>query len=101
MYKVVVVEDEKLVRQGIVLGTNWSQINCMVAGEAEDGEKGVEAIRKYRPDVVVTDICMPKMDGIEMIQKLQEEDICPIVIFLTAYDEFSYAQQAVKLGVAD
>lgn len=101
MYKVVVVEDEKLVRQGIVLGTNWSQIDCMVAGEAEDGEAGIETIRKYRPDVIVTDICMPKKTGIEMIQALREEGIDAVVIFLTAYDEFSYAQQAVKLGVAD
>lgn len=46
MYKVVVVEDEKLVRSGIVHGTNWSQINCMVAGEAADGEEGIEAAKK-------------------------------------------------------
>lgn len=101
MYKVVVVEDEKLVRQGIVLGTDWSKINCMVAGEAEDGERGIEAIRKYRPDVVVADICMPKMSGIEMVQKLRGEGICPAVIFLTAYNEFSYAQQAIRLGAVD
>lgn len=101
MYKVIVVEDEKLVRQGIIFGTNWSQVNCMVVGEAEDGETGIAAIRKYQPDLVVTDICMPKMNGIEMIQKLQEENINPVVIFLTAYDEFSYAQQAVKLGAVD
>lgn len=101
MYKVVVVEDEKLVRQGIVLGTNWSKADCMVVGEAANGEEGVEAIRKYRPDIVVTDICMPDMTGIEMLEKLRGENICPIAIILTAYDEFSYAQQAIKLGVAD
>ena len=60
MYKVVVVEDEKLVREGIVHGTEWSRIDCMVAGAAGDGEEGIEAVHKYHPDVIVTDICMPK-----------------------------------------
>lgn len=101
MYKVVVVEDEKLVRSGIVHGTNWSQINCMVAGEAADGEEGIEAAKKYHPDVIITDVCMPKMDGIEMVRHLREEGIEAVVIFLTAYDEFRYAQQAVRLGAAD
>ncbi len=101
MYKVVVVEDEKLVRSGIVHGTNWSQINCMVAGEAADGEEGIEAAKKYHPDVIITDVCMPKMDGIEMVKRLREEGIEAVVIFLTAYDEFRYAQQAVRLGAAD
>ena len=101
MYKVVVVEDEKLVRQGIVIGPNWSKVDCIVVGEASNGEEGVEAIRKYRPDIVVTDICMPDMTGIEMLEKLREKGICPIAVILTAYDEFSYAQQAIKLGVAD
>lgn len=101
MYKVVVVEDEKLVRKGIIHGTDWSGINCMVAGEAADGEEGILAARKYHPDVIITDVCMPKMDGIEMLKRLREEGSDAIVIFLTAYDEFRYAQQAVKLGAAD
>lgn len=101
MYKVVVVEDEKLVRSGIVHGTSWSQINCMVAGEAADGEEGIEAVKKYHPDVIITDVCMPKMNGIEMIQQLREEGVDAVVIFLTAYDEFRYAQQAIRLGAAD
>ena len=59
MYKVVVVEDEKRVRQGIIMGTDWSKINCVVMGEAANGEEGVEMIRKCRPDIVITDIRMP------------------------------------------
>ena len=73
----------------------------MVAGEAADGEEGILAARKYHPDVIVTDVCMPKMDGIEMLKRLREEGSDAVVIFLTAYDEFRYAQQAVKLGAAD
>lgn len=101
MYKVVVVEDEKRVRQGIIMGTDWTKINCIVMGEAANGEEGVEIIRKCRPDIVVTDIRMPKMMGIEMIEQIQEYGLEPYVIFLTAYDDFTYAQQAIKLGVAD
>ena len=101
MYKVVVVEDEKRVRQGIIMGTDWSKINCIVMGEAASGEEGVEIIRKCRPDIVVTDIRMPKMMGIEMIEQIHAYGLEPYVIFLTAYDDFTYAQQAIKLGVAD
>ncbi len=101
MYKVVVVEDEKRVRQGIVMGTDWSGINCIVMGEASNGEEGVEIIRKCKPDIVITDIRMPRMMGIEMIEKVHEEGLEPCVIFLSAYGDFAYAQQAVKLGAAD
>lgn len=101
MYKVVVVEDEKRVRQGIIMGTDWSKINCVVMGEASNGEEGVEIILKCRPDIVITDIRMPKLMGIDMIEKVYEQGMEPYVIFLTAYDDFVYAQQAVKLGAAD
>ena len=77
MYKVVVVEDEKRVRQGIVMGTDWSGINCIVMGEASNGEEGVEIIRKCKPDIVITDIRMPRMMGIEMIEKVHEEGLEP------------------------
>ncbi len=101
MYKVVVVEDEKRVRQGIVMGTDWSKINCLVMGEAANGEEGIAMILKCRPDIVITDIRMPKMMGLEMVEKIQELGLEPHVIFLTAYDDFVYAQQAVKLSAAD
>ena len=101
MYKVVVVEDERLVRQGIVMETEWARIDCVVVGEAENGEEGYEIIKKYSPDLVITDIRMPKMTGQEMMEKLKGEEILPYVIFLTAYDDFAYAQQAIRLNTVD
>ncbi len=101
MYRVVVVEDEKIVRQGIIRDTDWSSIDCMVIGEASNGEEGLELIRKLVPDLVITDIRMPKMSGIEMSEKLREERIAPFIIFLTAYDDFAYAQQAIRVGASD
>ena len=75
MLKVVVVEDEELVRKGIVLTVDWAGAGCAVVGEAANGEEGLEVIRRYRPDLIVTDIRMPKLDGIEMLRRLREEGL--------------------------
>lgn len=101
MLKVLVVDDEKLVRRGIVLGVDWLSLDCMVVAEASDGLEGLEAALKFNPDLIITDIKMPKMDGIEMLRRLREVNIDVHVIFLTAYSDFSYAQRAVKLSASD
>lgn len=100
MFKILVVDDENLVRKGIVMETDWARLDCMVVAEAANGEEGLEAIHKYRPDLVICDIRMPKMDGIEMVTELRNEGNETYVIFLTAYDDFAYAQNAVKLETA-
>ena len=101
MKRIVVVEDEELVRQGIVCAVDWESVDCQVGGEAANGLAGLAVIREKKPDLVVADIKMPVMDGIEMVRTLREEGIGSRVIFLTAYSDFSYAQHAVKLGAAD
>lgn len=101
MLKVVVVEDEEFVRRGIVLTVDWASVDCVVVGEAADGLAGLETIRRCKPDLVVTDIKMPRLDGVEMLGRLREEGNGVYAIFLTAYSDFSYAQAAVKLGAAD
>lgn len=101
MFKILVVDDESLVRNGIVMQTDWAALDCMVVAEAANGEEGLEAIYRYRPDLVICDIRMPKKDGIEMVTQLRDEGNETYVIFLTAYDDFAYAQQAVKLGASD
>ena len=68
---------------------------------ADNGQEGLLRIKECRPDLVITDIKMPVMDGLEMLGSVQEEGIFPKVIVLTAYSEFTYAQQAVRLGVND
>ena len=93
--------EEDLVRKGIVLTVDWAGAGCAVVGEAANGEEGLEVIRRYRPDLIVTDIRMPKLDGIEMLRRLREEGNRAHVVFLTAYSDFSYAQSALKLGAAD
>lgn len=99
--KAVVVEDEILIREGLcdLMKKMFPEIS--ICGVAGNGEEGLVCIGKHRPDLVITDIKMPVMDGLEMLTKMQERGISPKVILLTAYSEFSYAQQAVKLGVCD
>lgn len=101
MYKVIVIDDEMLVRRGIVMETDWQALNCVVVAEAGNGIEGLEAVRKYHPDLLICDIRMPKMDGIEMLKELRTEGNDVSVIFLTAYSEFSYAQSALKLLASD
>jgi two-component system response regulator YesN len=100
MIKVVVVEDEALVRKGLILTTSWDDYDCEVVGEATNGLEGVDLILKLKPDIVITDVNMSGLDGIEMLKQVSEKvDIECIII--SGYSEFEYARQAVKLGVKD
>lgn len=101
MYKVLVVEDEDLIRKGIILTVDWNSIGCVVVGEAANGEAGIAAVEKFSPDIIITDLNMPGMDGIEMLTKLREGGCNAFVIVLTAYDSFKYAQSALRLGAVD
>ena len=97
----MIVDDEKYVRMGIKNDTDWALIGCEVVAEASNGEMALEMAGEFRPDLVISDIKMPKMDGIELAGKLLEKYPDTKVIFLTAYNEFEYARQAVRLGVSD
>lgn len=99
MYKVIVVEDEELIRRGIVFTTDWTKINCVVVAEASNGKEGMKKILEYDPDLVITDITMPVYNGLEMIEALKSHDVKAEYILLTGYDEFEYAKKAISLGV--
>ncbi len=97
--RIAVVEDETLIREGMANILQKIDPEYKVIGTAEDGESGYELIRRERPDLVIMDIRMPKMDGLTMLGKLREEQIPCRAIVLTAYSEFSYAKQAIDHGV--
>lgn len=101
MYKVLVVDDEKIVREGIVLGIDWASLGCMVIAEAKNGNEGIEAVHKYNPDLIITDIKMPHMDGVEMLKRIRSLGNTAHVIFLTAYNDFEYVQNALRLSAMD
>lgn len=100
MLRVLIVEDEEIIRKGFVHTINWLEMGCQVVGEACNGEEGLGKIREYKPDLVITDIIMPKMDGIEMLVQAQAiHDFKSII--LTSYSEFGYAKKAIELQVFD
>ena len=75
MIPVLVVDDEKFVREGIVQGTDWKSVGCEVVGQAKNGEEALALARTLHPVLIVTDIRMPKMDGIELVRTLREEKL--------------------------
>ncbi|MFC0215756.1 response regulator [Paenibacillus chartarius] len=96
--RIVIVEDEPKVRQGIVrLIRKWGG-SYQVVGECENGEEGAVTIRRLRPDLVFTDIRMPKMSGIDMLESLKQGGIAPLTVILSGYSEFEYARKALQIG---
>ena len=86
MIKVLIVEDENLIRKGLVYAINWMAMDSVVVGEGKDGREGLEKIAQLKPDVVMTDIKMPKMSGIDMIARAQEQQLADFIpIILTSY----------------
>lgn len=96
MLKILIAEDEDIIRKGLVFTIDWLSMDCVVVAEAADGEEGLQKIIEFRPDVVITDIKMPKMDGIEMVRQALEYVNFKSII-LTSYTEFEYAKKAIEL----
>ncbi len=100
MYSVLIAEDELLVRMGLTISVPWDQLDMMVVAEASDGQQALEAWRKYRPDILITDLMMPGMDGLALIRQIQEEDKHCAVIVVTCMEQFGSLHEAMELGVA-
>lgn len=101
MYKLIIVDDEEEVRQGIIDKIDWASFNFEIAGQAENGREALDIIEDDVPDVVITDICMPLMDGLELAGAIRDSYPTVKLVILTGFDEFKFAQQAIKHGVAD
>lgn len=99
MLKVFFVEDESIVREGLKNNIPWQEYGYQFMGEASDGEMALPMIRKIRPNVLITDIRMPFMDGLALSQIVKQEIPDIKIIIISGYDEFEYAQQAISLGV--
>lgn len=101
MFRVLLVDDEELVRVSIAYSLSCAVPNAQVVGEASTGLEGLELLRSLRPDIVITDIRMPKMDGLEMLRAAREEKLDVQVIVLSGYADFEYARKAIKYGVTE
>lgn len=99
--KILIVEDEVLVRCGLKSMVNWEKLGVDVIGDASNGKEALEIYKENKPDIIMTDIKMPIMDGLELIEKIREEDHTTKIVLLTCYEEFSYLMRAMKLGVSD
>lgn len=99
MLKIFLVEDESIVREGLRDNIPWQQYGYKFVGEASDGEMALPLIQKTRPDVLLTDIRMPFMDGLSLSRIVHQEFPETKIIIISGYDDFEYARQAISLGV--
>lgn len=100
-YKVFLVEDEIIAREGIRDAIDWAAAGYQFCGEASDGEIALPIIRERRPDIVITDIKMPFMDGLQLCRILKETLPTTKIMILSGHDEFRYAQEAIQIGVTE
>ena len=99
--RIVVIEDEIRIREGLSRLVGKLDPDYEVVGEAENGKEGLKLIQETMPDVIFTDIRMPEMDGLEMLAAAYKSGCKAKSIILTAYSEFDYAKQAIRLGVRE
>ena len=101
MVKIFLAEDEKIVRERIKNGIAWEKYGFEFSGEAPDGELAYPLILKTKPDILLTDIRMPFMDGLELAELVKKELPDLHIMFFSGYDDFEYAKRAIKIGAAD
>ena len=101
MYSLMLVDDEVDVRKAILETMDWQALGFAVVGEADNGRDALELAERLAPDVIITDIRMPFMDGIEFVRALREQNPVTKVIFLTGFNDFEYAQSAIQCNVME
>ncbi|GIP36651.1 response regulator [Paenibacillus sp. J2TS4] len=101
MYSVLVVDDEYMIKRSLTKMIQQDHKRFTIVGEAEDGQEAWTKIEQLRPDILVTDVCMPIMDGLALIQAVREKYKFIEPIIISGHDEFAYAQKAVQFGVHD
>lgn len=101
MRTVMIIDDEPLIRRGLESMIPWETMGCCLIGQAVNGEEGLEKIRACKPEVVFTDIKMPKMDGIEMMREAMKEANPPVFVALSGYNDYELVRSAMRLGAID
>ena len=101
MLRIFLVEDEVVVRETIKKMIPWEQYGYQLVGEAPDGEVALPMIRNLKPDLLVTDIKMPFMDGLTLSKMVRKDFPDMKIVILSGYDDFNYAKQAINIGVED
>ena len=99
-YKLVLVDDERVVIRGLRETINWKSLGIEVVADCNDGLQGLETIHELKPDIVISDIRMPKMDGLQLAEQLSKENFDGAVIIYSGYGDFDYARRAIDYGVS-
>ena len=99
MYRFLMVDDEEIVRRGFRRKIDWTSLDFEFLEPCENGEQAIEAIEALHPDVVMTDIAMPRVDGLGVAAYAAEHHPDIVIVILSGYDEFEYAQKAIKSNV--
>ena len=101
LYRIMLVDDEEEVRKAIIRKMDWESLGFMVVGDAENGEDALEKLEQLEPDVVITDIRMPYVDGLTLTARIREKYPSMKILIFSGYDDFEYAKQAIKLNVTE
>lgn len=101
MYRIIVADDEEYVRELLAKNINQFQREFKVVGKAENGAQAIQLVKELKPDILITDICMPIVSGLELIREIKELEQPVKTVIISGYDDFSYAKQAVSLGVTE
>jgi two-component system response regulator YesN len=97
----LIADDERWIRERLAHSIDWASVRVKVSGEAGDGEEALARATELKPDIILTDIRMPVISGLEFLAALKEKGAGAKVIIISGYDDFKYAQKAIKLGVYD
>jgi len=100
-WKVLIADDEVIIREGIRDSVDWESLGMEICAEAEDGEEALELAERHRADVMLVDLNMPIMHGLELIRRIRERLPSCLVVIITGHDEFEYAREAIRLGVQE
>ncbi len=101
MYNVLIVDDERIIRIGLRSLINWEEVGFKIIDAVSDGKQALAVIEREKVDLILTDIKMPYMDGITLVQNLYERGFLGEIIMLTSYGEFEFARQCLRYGVGD
>lgn len=101
MLRVILADDEAVIVKGLKRLIDWKKMDAVIIGEAGNGKEALKLIREKKPDLVISDISMPELDGLELLKEINRMGLCTRVIFISGYQEFSYAKKAVTLGAVD
>lgn len=96
MFKIILADDEPIIIKGLRKMIKWEELNAEIVAEAKNGEELLKKIKEFEPDIIISDVSMPKMTGLDVIKAIRASEINAKVIFLSGYQEFEYVRTAIR-----